>query len=202
MAELGSRGGVWLVSGGRGGSGPRARAGLLLQRPRTLWPADGLEAGRVPSASLARRRFKVWPPPPDSAPSVCSRWARRSGGRHRLPSVPGHRGRAQRQPGGTSRSTARRLLDQFGSGAACRQGFVSNITNPKITGKHAGKPHCLTAEKKLSVPPSRELWLSSAPDLMTTFGVTARRGRDGTSCHLLSRWDAAICWCRASVSAR
>jgi hypothetical protein len=48
---------------------------------------------------------------------------------------------------------------------------------------------------------ARKRWLSSALDLMTTFGVTAGRGRDGTSCRLLSRWDAATCSCRASASA-
>ena len=72
IAESGSRGDVGdvrLVSGGRGGSGSRARTFAVMTKNT---PA-GCVAGRVPSASLARTPFEAWPPPPDSAPSVSDR---------------------------------------------------------------------------------------------------------------------------------
>jgi hypothetical protein len=43
-----------------------------------------------------------------------------------------------------------KLVHQFGRGLAGKD--ISNITHRKITGKHAGKPRCLTAEEKFNVP--------------------------------------------------
>jgi hypothetical protein len=97
MAELGSRG------------GGVAAYGWFLAVAVVLVLAPGLDfcCSAAPKNTLAGGRLggwsssvgvtcstpsKVWPPPPDSAPSVCSRCSKRSGGRHRLPSVPGHRG--------------------------------------------------------------------------------------------------------------
>ena len=74
--------------------------GVELLRPGWTFavvPKNTLAGGRLGGWSSSvgvtcSTPFKQWPPPPDSAPSVCSLCSRRSGGRHRLPSVPGHRG--------------------------------------------------------------------------------------------------------------
>jgi hypothetical protein len=105
-------GDVRLVSGGRGGSGPRAR-------PDFAVVTKNIRGDQV--------------------------------GWHRLPGVLGHRG-AEVSGSRTVPPLRPRENSSISSVAGWRQGFVSNITNPKITGKHAGKPRYLTAEEKLSVP--------------------------------------------------
>jgi LysE type translocator len=96
-----------------------------------------------------------------------------------------------------------KLVHQLGRG--WRQGFVSNITHRKITGKHAGKPRCVTAEEKFSVPAVATNCVSvvdARPHGYIRGDSHKRGGRDGPPCPLVSRWDVATCLCRASVSAQ